>query len=121
MRATHAAGLCCPGGFAGSTTLRPIESSCVRGLRFAAVRRGLLPVLSALLRLAAQARVRLHVLVADVHGRLDAGQLTAALPQWREADFWFCGPAGFGRALRADLVGHGLAEDRFHQELFEMR
>jgi len=26
-----------------------------------------------------------------------------------------------GERLRADLVGHGLAEDRFHQELFEMR
>jgi predicted ferric reductase len=71
--------------------------------------------------LAAQARVRLHVLVADVHGRLDAGQLTAALPQWREADFWFCGPAGFGRTLRAGLRAAGMPAKDFHQELFEMR
>lgn len=71
--------------------------------------------------LAGQARVRLHVLVADVHGRLDAGQLIAALPQWREADFWFCGPAGFGRALRAGLRAAGMPASDFHQELFEMR
>lgn len=40
---------------------------------------------------------------------------------WRDADVWFCGPAGFGQALKRDLIALGLPGARFHQELFEMR
>ncbi len=79
---------------------------------------------TALQRLADDARaagVRLHLLVDARDGLLTGERLRAAVPDWAQADVWFCGPAGFGRALRADLVDHGLAEDRFHQELFEMR
>ena len=47
---------------------------------------------------------------ADIQARLKPG-----------ASVWFCGPAAFGRALHTDLHAHGLAQDRFHQELFEMR
>ena len=43
------------------------------------------------------------------------------VPQWQEADVWFCGPAGFGQALRHDLLALGLPAERFHQELFAMR
>ncbi|HWS74607.1 MAG TPA: ferric reductase, partial [Quisquiliibacterium sp.] len=67
------------------------------------------------------ANVRLHVLVSARDGRLDAGQIRAAVPQWRSASVWFCGPPAFGAALRRDFVAEGLAPDDFHQELFEMR
>lgn len=76
----------------------------------------------ALLEQAAQAaNVRLHVLWDQRDGRLDAARITATVPQWRDADVWFCGPAGFGQALRQDLIALGLPAHRFHQELFAMR
>lgn len=67
------------------------------------------------------AGVRLHVLWSQRDGRLNAQRLTEAVPQWREAEVWFCGPAAFGRQLRQDLEAMGLPPGRFHQELFEMR
>ena len=53
--------------------------------------------------------------------RLAFGSLPATVPDWREADVWFCGPPAFGRALKAALVAQGLPAADFHQELFEMR
>ena len=74
------------------------------------------------LRADAQAAgIRLHVLVSERDGRLSGERLRAEVPGWREASVWFCGPAGFGQALRADLVAQGLPDDAFHQELFQMR
>jgi len=70
---------------------------------------------------AAAARVRLHVLWDERDGRLDAARLTQLVPDWRDADLWFCGPAGFGQALKEGLASLGLPPARFHQELFEMR
>lgn len=67
------------------------------------------------------AGIRLHLLVSGRDGRLDGDRIRAAVPQWASASLWFCGPAGFGRSLRADFVAHGLKPARFHQELFEMR
>lgn len=67
------------------------------------------------------ARVRLHLMVDAVDGRLSADRLCAAVPDWREADLWFCGPAGFGHSLRRDLLAKGLAARDFHQELFALR
>jgi predicted ferric reductase len=67
------------------------------------------------------ADVRLHLLVSGRDGRLDAERIRAAVPQWRDASLWFCGPAEFGEALRRDFVAAGLSPDDFHQELFEMR
>lgn len=54
-------------------------------------------------------------------GRLDANMICEAVPDWKDAGFWFCGPASFGEALRKDLVSKGLTAEDFHQELFEMR
>ena len=48
-------------------------------------------------------------------------RIAAAVPQWRKADVWFCGPAAFGQALRRDLLALGLPAEQFHQELFQMR
>ncbi|ENO90004.1 ferredoxin reductase family protein [Thauera linaloolentis] len=67
------------------------------------------------------AGARLHLLVGDGDGRLDGERLRRTVPGWKDASIWFCGPSAFGRALRADLIAHGLAPEAFHQELFEMR
>ncbi|MET3527134.1 ferredoxin reductase family protein [Phenylobacterium koreense] len=79
----------------------------------------------ALERLAQDARaanVRLHVLIDDRDGRLSAEHIRRTVPGWRGASLWFCGPIKFGAALRADFAAEGMAVDqRFHQELFEMR
>ena len=71
---------------------------------------------------AAAAAIRLHVLVDARDGRLTGDRIREAVPEWREASIWFCGPAGFGEALRNDFAAHGLpVTQRFHQELFAMR
>lgn len=67
------------------------------------------------------AGVRLHLIESGKDSRLDASQIRAAVPEWKEASFWFCGPPGFGQALRRDLTAHGLRPKHFHQELFQMR
>ncbi len=67
------------------------------------------------------ANVPMHVLWDERDGRLDAERIRQTVPDWREADVWFCGPTGFGQALKRDLTAMGLPEGRFHQELFEMR
>ena len=78
----------------------------------------------ALARLQADARaagIELQVLVDAKDGFLSGERIRAAVPQWREASFWFCGPTGFGEALRRDFIAQGLPASRWHQELFEMR
>lgn len=72
-------------------------------------------------RRAEEAGVRLHVLLAGTDGRLTVDRLCEAVPGWQSADIWFCGPAGFGQALRDGLAARGMSPDDFHQELFEMR
>lgn len=69
----------------------------------------------------AAAGVRLHVMVDAQDGRLTADRLIASVPDWQQADVWFCGPAAFGAQLRRDLIARGLAAQQFHQELFELR
>jgi len=71
---------------------------------------------------AAAAGVRLHVFVSGRDGRLDGDRIRKMVPEWRDASIWFCGPAGFGQALRQDFAAQGMPVDqRFHQELFAMR
>ena len=70
---------------------------------------------------AAAADVRLHLLVANQNGRLNGERLRQEVADWQAASVWFCGPAAFGRALRDDLVAHGLKPQDIHQELFQMR
>jgi predicted ferric reductase len=72
-------------------------------------------------RLAEAAGVALHVIASGRDRKLDGESLCAAVSQWREASLWFCGPAGFGRALRRDLANRGFDPAHFHQELFDMR
>lgn len=70
---------------------------------------------------AAAANVRLHILLDDKDGRLDGARLRSENPDWQAASIWFCGPAGFAKTLRDDLVANGLAPKAFHQELFNFR
>lgn len=67
------------------------------------------------------ADVRLHVRVTPRDGRLTAEDICQAVPQWREAGIWFCGPTAFGQTLRRDFIARGLPARAFHQELFQMR
>ncbi|MBK5914278.1 ferric reductase-like transmembrane domain-containing protein [Rhodocyclus purpureus] len=80
------------------------------------------PVAGAHIAADAQAAgVRLHVLVSGRDARLSGERLRAEIPDWRDAEVWFCGPSAFGDAIRSDLEANGLPEGRFHQELFAMR
>ena len=68
------------------------------------------------------ANVNLHLLVNARDGYLTGARIRAEVPDWREASIWFCGPTGFGEALRRDFAAQGLdTKNRFHQELFAMR
>ena len=68
------------------------------------------------------ANVRLHVLHDPRDGRLSGDRVREAVPDWRQASLWFCGPIGFGAALKQDFARHGMdVSHRFHQELFDMR
>jgi predicted ferric reductase len=67
------------------------------------------------------AGVRLHVLIDARDGLLTPERLRALVPDWAEAEFWFCGPAAFGAALWQALQAQGLPAPRFHQELFRLR
>lgn len=71
---------------------------------------------------AAAAGVHLHILIDGRDGHLDGERIRTIVPDWRDASIWFCGPAGFGQALRQDFATQGIpVEKRFHQELFAMR
>lgn len=66
--------------------------------------------------------VRLHILIESRDGWLTGDKIREIVPDWQEASIWFCGPVGFGDALRADFAAKGLnVKRRFHQELFQMR
>lgn len=68
------------------------------------------------------ANIHLHILISARDGYLTADRIIQEVPQWRDASFWFCGPSGFGAALRTGFANKGLPVDkRFHQELFSMR
>jgi len=71
---------------------------------------------------AAGADINLRILVDKRDGFLTGERIRSEVPGWRDASVWFCGPAGFGEALRNDFQAQGLAvKERFHQELFSMR
>ena len=78
-------------------------------------------LIASLRRLADAAGVALHVVDSDRDGFFDAGKLCAAVPAWRDASVWFCGPVGFGKALRRGLKRAGFDVGHFHRELFDMR
>jgi predicted ferric reductase len=70
--------------------------------------------------LAEQKKVKFHVL-EEKDGLLTLDRIEALVPDWQQAGIWFCGPSGFGQALRQPMIERGLPASHFHQELFEMR
>jgi len=70
---------------------------------------------------ARNANVRLHLLRDGQNDPLTAQRIATLVPSWIQGDVWFCGPAGFGTALREGLSNLGLGAEHFHQELFQMR
>ena len=71
--------------------------------------------------LAQQGGVRFHLVLPKQDGRLSFERLAQEVPEWRDADVWFCGPKRFGDAMREAMVAHGFDAARFHQELYDMR
>ena len=67
------------------------------------------------------AKVNLYLHLTPRDGRLTPEKIRTAVPDWRTASMWFCGPAAFGSALRKDFLANGLSAGDFHQELFSMR
>ena len=68
------------------------------------------------------AEIRVHVLHDARDGFLTGARIREAVPDWRDASIWFCGPAGFGDALSKEFASHGLpVTTRFHRELFALR
>lgn len=78
-------------------------------------------VIDRLTALAQAAQIQFHLQLASRDGRLTADFIREHVPNWQNASIWFCGPAGFGDALRTDFKAHGLKAGDFHQELFEFR
>ncbi len=80
---------------------------------------------NALAKLSADAEaagIRMHLFVDAKNGRLTGERIRSIVPDWQNASIWFCGPVGMGEAIRRDFMAHGLPiNERFHQELFEMR
>jgi predicted ferric reductase len=70
---------------------------------------------------AEEAKICLHIIHPAKDGRLDFKRICELVPKWQLADIWFCGPTGFGGALKKDAIANGMPADDFHQELFEMR
>ncbi len=71
--------------------------------------------------LAKRTGARLHLLVTPPDDPLTISALEEMVPEWRSAEVWFCGPAGFSEAMRDAMIAKGLPPDRFHQELFSLR
>ncbi len=67
------------------------------------------------------ANVHLHITITPRDGHLTPAQISEAVPEYRSASLWFCGPTNFGRHLRKYFQKHGIAGSDIHQELFELR
>jgi predicted ferric reductase len=79
-------------------------------------------IISRLTTDAEAAGVQLHLWLDSRDGLLSGDKIREAVPEWREASIWFCGPARFGKTLKQDFAAHGFpVSKQFHQELFAMR
>lgn len=72
-------------------------------------------------RAAEMANINLHLVTPHAGGRVDINMITNAIPEWKDADIWFCGPVKFGKSIRKAFFQRGIHAKNFHQELFEMR
>jgi predicted ferric reductase len=67
------------------------------------------------------AGIKLHLILGRERPLVDGEMIRKAVPDWRDASLWFCGPAAFGASLKQNFAAAGFAGERFHQELFQMR
>ena len=67
----------------------------------------------------AAAGVRLHRRITERDGTLTPQEIAACLQPG--SSVWFCGPAGWGKALSQALMAGGLPATAFHQEAFDFR
>lgn len=70
---------------------------------------------------AEMADVTLHLHIKGRDPRLTGEVVREVLPDWQSASIWFCGPAGMGESLQANMQKRGLDPAAFHRELFDMR
>lgn len=71
--------------------------------------------------LARSAGVNLIIWITPKNGKLNGKRLRLLVANWKQTSIWFCGPQQFGRSLEKDMVRHGLCDQRFHRELFDLR
>lgn len=79
------------------------------------------PFIRNIRELAHRAGVGFHLTVEQRDGFLTFDLVETTVPEWKEADIWFCGPVRFADAIRVPAMRRGLPPSQFHQELFEMR
>ncbi|ANY16533.1 hypothetical protein BBN53_11880 [Bordetella pseudohinzii] len=72
-------------------------------------------------RHAESAGVTLHIHVKGRDPRLTGEVVREMLPDWQSASIRFCGPAGIGDAIEANMQEWGMDPTAFHRELFQMR
>ncbi len=70
---------------------------------------------------AASSNVNLHLYITPENGRVTGAEIRKAVPNWKSASVWFCGPTAFAAALKLDLMRHGMKSKDFHHELFALR
>lgn len=77
--------------------------------------------LESVIKRAEQANINLHLMPSKTDGLVDSDLITRMVPEWKQADVWFCGPARFGESIKNGFARLGMGAENFHQELFEMR
>ena len=70
---------------------------------------------------AAAAGIRLHIMVYERDGYLTGERIRTTVANWKNASIWFCGPAGFYKAIEKDFAEQGFESRHMHHELFDMR
>jgi ferredoxin-NADP reductase len=71
-----------------------------------------------LIALANERRARVIFLLGSDAGLLSTYSLTRLVPDLADRDVYLCGPPGMAAAVRASLVGAGLAANQVHEERF---
>ena len=64
--------------------------------------------------------IKLHLVNAE-DGELLDSQLILNMVDSKDFDTSFCGPVQFGNKLKRELLAMGVAQERFHTEIFNMR
>jgi predicted ferric reductase len=77
--------------------------------------------LESVVKMAERAKINLHLVTPSSNQLVDTDLITKIVQDWKQADIWFCGPAGYGKVIKNGFSQLGMAKKQFHQELFDMR